>query len=403
MAHSRSRSVSELYHKLIKASPILGIFGHRQVGKTTWMTQALPHYLTFDSHFERTRAESDPEAFLDTLKGHPFGIDECQGVPALFPALKERVRVKQQPGQFVLSGSVRFTSRKAIRESLAGRMMFFELYPLVLSEMDQRPLPDFFLQLLKQNSFESSRIEELSKGEISKRLKSVDSYLLKGGLPGICFLREERLRLERLNDLHHLILDRDLRMVHETRISIEKLYAYLKMIAHFGLSGYSYTKVKNELSLTPVTQKSLLYALESIFLIRRIPFYGGSKGEMIILEDQYEEWVLGDGSLSPDEQLLTLLYRNLRAQFHYRMGEPIRFSSYWTKNNARVHLVLKTANSVLGILAIEAEEPTLSQIRAAESLLRVESQSKVAIFSKSLKKTKVLNSRIAVIPLPMGI
>lgn len=399
MAHDRNRSVLSLYQKLIKASPILGVFGHRQVGKTTFMNQVTSHYLTFDSLTEKKRAESDPEAFVDSLKKHPFGIDECQMVPELFPALKEQVRKKKQPGQFILSGSVRFTSRKAIRESLAGRMMFFELYPLTISEIDQRPLSDFFVNCLKWSSFSESHFEELSGKESSERIKGIDHYLMKGGLPGICFLREERLRIERLTDLHRLMLDRDLRMVRETRISIENLERYLRLIADFNFKGYSYTKVKNELSLSPVTQKALLHAMESIFLIRRIPIFGGSKGELIFLEDQFEEYALCSEKMSEEERLSTLVYRNLRAQFQYRLGEPVDVLSYWTKNNARVPFVLKNRDGVLGIITIEEEEPALAQVRAAESLLKNEAGGKVIILSKQLKRVRVVNPRIAIVPL----
>lgn len=403
MPHSRNRSVFELYQKLIKATPILGIFGHRQVGKTTFMSEVSPNYLTFDSIDERSRAETHPDKFLASLKQFPFGIDECQVVPALFPALKERVRIRKQTGQFILSGSVRFTSRKAIRESLAGRMMFFELYPMTISEIDQRPLPDLFPNLLRHDSFEHVLKEELPSQELSRRAKSIDNYLSKGGLPGLCFLREERLRQEQLNDLHRLILDRDLRMVHETKISIEKLLAFMRMIAAFRLDGYSFTKIKNELAISPVTQKSLLYALESIFMIRRIPIYGGSKGEIILMEDQYEEFRLSGESLALQDQLVTLLYRNLRAQFHYRMGESLEIWSYWTKNNSRVPLVLKGNGKVLGVMAISGDEPTLSQMRAAESLLKFESHSKVAIFSKNAKSARNLTSRIAILPVGYGV
>ncbi|MCM0607296.1 MAG: hypothetical protein KA715_14500 [Xanthomonadaceae bacterium] len=34
-------------------SPILGIFGHRQVGKTTFVHHTTSHYLTFDSISEK--------------------------------------------------------------------------------------------------------------------------------------------------------------------------------------------------------------------------------------------------------------------------------------------------------------------------------------------------------------
>ncbi len=399
MAHDRARSVKPLYEKLVKASPILGVFGHRQVGKTTFINQVTDHYITFDSSIEKKRAEENPEDFVRSLKKHPFGIDECQLVPELFPALKEHVRKKKQPGQFILSGSVRFTSRKAIRESLAGRMMFFELYPLTISELDQRPLPDFFVEVLNRPSFTNDLFEKLTDKESNQRRKSIDLYLKKGGLPGICFLREERLMLERLDDLHRLMLDRDLRMVYETKISLEVLIEFLKMIATFGWQGYSYTEVKNELGLSPKTQKSILYALESIFLIRRIPISGGSSGEIILFEDQYEEISLGQELHTLDDQLNSLLYRNLRAQFQYRLGEQYSIKSYWTRNNARVPLVIQNTTHTLGIICIDQEEPSLSQLRAADSLLKAEANSKVLILSKPLKQTRIVNSRVAVVPM----
>ncbi len=403
MAHDRPRNVDHLYQKLIRATPILGIFGHRQVGKTTFINQNTRHYLTFDSLKERKRAEKDPEAFIKRIRDYPFGIDECQLVPELFPALKERVRTKKQPGQFILSGSVRFTSRKAIRESLTGRMMFFELYPLILSELDKRPLPDFFVESLKKSSFTNTSFDTLKEREVQIRLKSIALYLKNGGLPGICFLREERLRIERLHDLHRLMLDRDLRMVYETKSSLDALEAFLKMIAGFNWRGYSYTQVKRDLGFSPVTQKSLLYALESIFLIRRIPISGGSKGEIILLEDQFEENALCEEPMAIDEQLTSLVYRNLRAQFQYRMGIPFSIQSYWTRNNARVPLVLKGSGQTLGIICIQSDEPTLSQSRAAESLLRTENNSKVIFLSQAIKKPKILNQRIAIAPLVCAI
>jgi predicted AAA+ superfamily ATPase len=249
------------------------------------------------------------------------------------------------------------------------------------------------------NSFTTGSFEQLNQKELLKRNKSIDQYLIKGGLPGICFLREERLIVERLYDLHRLILDRDLRMVHQTKISLEVLSQFLGLIATFGLQGYSYTEVKNQLQLSPVTQKALLFALESIFLIRRIPIYGGSKGEIILFEDQLEERILANKQTSIEEQLCSLVYRNLRAQFQYRMGLPISIKSYWTRNNARVPLVISGFDSTLGVISIESDEASLSQIRAAESLLKFEGNSKVLILSKTLKTIRIINSRMALVPI----
>ena len=82
-----------------------------------------------------------PKTFVQQTLS-PFGIDECQLAPALFTALKLRVQAFKKTGQFVLSGSVRFTSRKAIRESLTGRIFNLELLPLTISEANRLPLFD---------------------------------------------------------------------------------------------------------------------------------------------------------------------------------------------------------------------------------------------------------------------
>jgi AAA domain len=75
-------------------------------------------------------------------------IDEAQLFPALFPALKAHVRINKRKGQFLLSGSVRFTSKADIRESLTGRIVSLELLPFTISGAAGVPLPDLRERLL---------------------------------------------------------------------------------------------------------------------------------------------------------------------------------------------------------------------------------------------------------------
>ena len=403
MAHERPRSVLDLYQKLIRASPIVGVFGHRQVGKTTLIRQLTGQYHTLDDRMTLSEANAEPERFLDSVREFPCAIDECQLSPPLFPALKEDVRKNKRPGRWVLSGSVRFTSRRAIRESLTGRMLFFELFPLVLSELDQRPLPDFFVRALGQSGFSKHSFQSIPAKERKRRDSMIERYFTHGGLPGICFFREERLRKEQVTDLHRLILDRDLRMVHETRLSIETLLSFLRMIAGFNWSGHSYAAVQRELGLRPATQKALLYALESIFLVRRIPISGGSRGNVFLLEDQLEEKLLTMSPLEPDFEIQSFLYRNVRAQFHYRMGLSVSVESYWTRNNARVPLLFRSQGHALGVIGIDANEPSLSQIRSAESLLKRDLRSKVLVVSRKAQEAMVFSERLALVPLGWGV
>ena len=120
MAHTRVRFLTSLVKKGLSFQGIVGVFGHRQVGKTTLLEMLSQRYATLDRVIELTQATENPVGFLNGLLGNqqkrPVAIDECQLCPPLFPELKEWVRTHKEPGIFLLSGSVRFSSRKAIRE-----------------------------------------------------------------------------------------------------------------------------------------------------------------------------------------------------------------------------------------------------------------------------------------------
>ncbi len=195
--------------------------------------------------------------------------------PPLFPALKEWVRKHPQPGQFILTGSVRFTSRKAIRESLTGRIVSLELYPLVISELLERDLPDIVPELIRARQFDQNTLLGLM-APTRQQSDAWTKYLERGGLPRIAFTRDERNRNDLLDSLLRTILDRDLRMVLETRLSLETLLKFLRFIATNAWQIFHYSDARRETGLTEVTQKKLLFALESIFLVRRIPVSGRS-------------------------------------------------------------------------------------------------------------------------------
>jgi predicted AAA+ superfamily ATPase len=75
---------------LATLSPLVGPIGHRQVGKTTLLDQISQQYVTFDDENNLASANSNPKAFVSTLRSLGTAIDECQLAEKLFPALKER-------------------------------------------------------------------------------------------------------------------------------------------------------------------------------------------------------------------------------------------------------------------------------------------------------------------------
>ena len=393
MAHFRKRQIDEFFQPLMNFSPIVGIFGHRQVGKSTFVSTRTKRYWTLDDKETRLLIAENAKEFLHEQLQFPTTIDECQFEPDLFPALKEYVRTHKKPGQFILTGSVRFTSRKAIRESLAGRMVDCEMLPLILSELMASELPDTLPSIMGHEVFSESSLSLLRGSKEGGRVqKFLEKYLIYGGLPGLCFVHNDRIREEGLRSLHRLILDRDLRLIIETKLSLETLERFLRLIASQAWNPYNASEVRRVMGLSHQTQKNLLFALESIFLIRRIPLSSRS-GETILFEDQYEERTLSNGKLARPDQILSALFRNSRAQFHYRIGNKASFESYWTRAGARVPLVIKCNSRALGLIVFEGSSPTLSQKRSADSFLRHDPTGKVLFLSDTPITPRILDSR----------
>lgn len=392
MAHFRKRHAQPLLDQLLQYSPLVGVFGHRQCGKTTFVSHSQKHYVSLDDEDSLREAMESAKAFVLAHGGRRAVIDECQLAPPLFPALKEWVRDHPKPGQFILTGSVRFSSRKAIRESLTGRLVSLELYPMVLSELLERELPDSLPLLLQATHFDHSCSTTLKKPSRHEQV-AWEKYLIQGGLPRLAFTRDDRNRQDLLESLLRLIVDRDLRMVVETRLSPETLFKLLRYIAAQAWEPYKYADARRVTGLSEVTQKKLLYGLESIFLVRRISIEGQT-GDTFLLEDQLEENTLTRGAQTSERKITGALYRNLRAQLGYRSGKSFECFSYRLRSGAWVPLVFRSGGRELGLIVYAGDEPTLGQRRSASRFLRDFPHGKIVFVSAHAKGAEVLEDRV---------
>jgi predicted AAA+ superfamily ATPase len=123
-----------------KEFPILLVTGPRQTGKSTLLTRLFPKHshVTFDLPAIRNQALRDPELFLENL-GPRAILDEIQYVPALMPYLKVAVdKTRGQNGRYLMTGSQVFSLMAGVSESLAGRVVIFELLGFSLAENPPR-------------------------------------------------------------------------------------------------------------------------------------------------------------------------------------------------------------------------------------------------------------------------
>ena len=137
------RDIEPRLRRSAQTRPVVVLTGARQTGKTSTFRRLFPDYefVTLDLPTEAEQAEKEPQSFL---RRHPSPviIDEVQYAPGLFRYLKVAIDAgRRRNGQFLLTGSQKFTLMKSVSESLAGRADIVELETLSLAEI-RRALPE---------------------------------------------------------------------------------------------------------------------------------------------------------------------------------------------------------------------------------------------------------------------
>jgi uncharacterized protein len=131
------REIEPRLKRSARTRPVVVLTGARQTGKTSTFRRLFPDYdfVSLDLPTEAEQAEKEPRTFLERHPP-PVIVDEVQYAPGLFRYLKVAVdAARRRNGQFLLTGSQRFTLMRSVSESLAGRADIAELETLSLAEI----------------------------------------------------------------------------------------------------------------------------------------------------------------------------------------------------------------------------------------------------------------------------
>lgn len=196
---------------------ILLLTGARQTGKTTLLKLAFPGlpYFNLDSIEYRDQLRAVSSFTWGKVVGNAI-LDEIQKEPTLFDKLK--FAFDEMAINFsALSGSAQVHLLTKVRETLAGRIMILELFPIMLSELispNEEKRPDILIDRLavcKNADSLLNIIDPVLLGEKWDKARSAEEYLIKwGGMPSLIHIKDDARKQLWLKDFTITFLERDL-------------------------------------------------------------------------------------------------------------------------------------------------------------------------------------------------
>ena len=257
--------VSELQDRL-SFYPGVVLLGARQVGKSTLarhIAKQTPGAVFLDLELPGDRARLDnPAAFFAAHRNHLVVIDEVQTFPELFAQLRPEIDAARHAGRFLLLGSASGVLLRQSAESLAGRVSYLELSPLLWDEVQS--------SLLAPSSTHQAR------------LLAVQQYWLRGGMPLSLLAPTDAKSLRWRNDYLQSLVRRDLLALGITSPS-ETLWRFLRMLAHQHGQLFNASALAVAMGgISPITVSRYLDIFCDALIVRKLEPYFVNLGKRLV-------------------------------------------------------------------------------------------------------------------------
>ena len=223
--------------------PITAIIGARQVGKSTLAKLLLKNkkdiiYLDLEIRTDKQLLE-EPIQFFNINRSKIICIDEVQLLPGVFSEIRHFVDNNPKV-KFLILGSSSPELLRQSSETLAGRIFYYELPPLLLSEIEGTA--------------------------------ALETYWLRGGFPKSLLARNNRLSFVWLENYIKTFLERDL-WLFGFNIPPNIMNRLWEMLAHINGQVLNYSQLANSMGVSQPTIKHYVSILHHTFMLRILPPY----------------------------------------------------------------------------------------------------------------------------------
>lgn len=285
---SKARQISQIISgDFSESRSRIAVFtGARQVGKTTLVRNLLKDYAYLSIEDPVMRATY---SLLSAQQWHLLypkaALDEVQKEPRLIESIKSTYD-QYSDVRYVLLGSSQLLLLSKVRESLAGRCIIYDLYPLVLPELrtndfNQQVEPSLWQKTLLKESFDILPHFSLDP-EFAEKSAALRHYLDFGGYPALVDATlNDDARYLWLSNYVRTYLERDIRDLASMR-DLEPFIKLQKTLALETGSLFNASSIAVRTGISLKTVQRYLGYLELSYQALRLPSWERNQAKRLV-------------------------------------------------------------------------------------------------------------------------
>ncbi len=243
--------------KTLKEFPVVAIIGARQVGKTTLAKALAGEFPPEKTQYLDLELDSDlyklteAQLYLEQYRDALVILDEVQQKPELFKLLRALVDRDRRNGRFLILGSASPELLKQSSESLAGRIVYHELSPFDIMELDLKEPAD------------------------------LDRLWLRGGFPDSFLASRDSRSFTWRDNFVKTFLERDI-PAFGIRIPSITLRRFWTMLAHSHGQVWNASKIAASMGMSAKAIRHYLDILHDTLVVRQLqPHFLNTKKRMV--------------------------------------------------------------------------------------------------------------------------